>query len=409
MSTSENKIPLPNQEDVKPQAPDFLQGDEWFEVKVDDDFLNFDEPYRPPRYTMERQGIPFADVGEMHIISGKPGNGKTGLMSQLEAATLGGHFGNTICREIGHKLRDQEGFHVIPTKLLHIDTEQGKDDTIAFKNRVISMSGIDKQEAKEHFFILRLRDTETAKERWQKILKAIWQVQPTDIFLDGMLDIVEDYNDQKECQPIIRKCMMLATYFDTSLWAVLHENPMVDKLVGTLGSITQRKVSEIFTVVKVKQNDLKDNERRSDLPDIYFKVKQVKARGKDVADWMFQYVTNQGGWGEPKEIDAETGAKVVNSKEMAFIKEADERFGKLAWTSSGLSRTEVDSGLTKQGVTSNRRKADLINKALDVGIIYKDGTKERPKYHYKGLDKPLPNDETQALPFDKPDNNDLEF
>lgn len=409
MSTNENQIPLPDQQDVKPAKPDFLQGDEWFEVKVDEDFLDFDEPYRPPRYTMERQGIPFADVGEMHIISGKPGNGKTGLMSQLEAATLGGHFGNTICREIGHKLRDQEGFHVIPTKLLHIDTEQGKDDTIAFKNRVISMSGIDKQEAKQHFFILRLRDTETAKERWQKILKAIWQVQPTDIFLDGMLDIVEDYNDQKECQPIIRKCMMLATYFDTSLWAVLHENPMVDKLVGTLGSITQRKVSEIFTVVKVKQNDLKDNERRTDLPDIYFKVKQVKARGRDVADWMFQYVTNQGGWGEPKEIDAETGAKVVNSKEMAFIKEADERFGKLAWTSSGLSRTEVDSGLTKQGVTSNRRKADLINKALDVGIIYKDGTKERPKYHYKGLDKPLPNDETQALPFDKPDNNDLEF
>ena len=46
---------------------------------------------------------------------------------------------------------------------------------------------------------------------------------------------------------------------------------------------------------------------------------------------------------------------------------------------------------------------------MDVGIIYKDGTKERPKYHYKGLDKPLPNDETQALPFDAPDNNEPEF
>jgi hypothetical protein len=147
MST-ENKIPLPDQSDVQQTKPAFLQGDEWFDVNVDEDFLNFDEPYRPPRYTMERQGIPFADVGEMHIISGKPGNGKTGLMSQLEATTLGGHFGNTVCREIGHKLRDQEGFHVIPTKLLHIDTEQGKDDTIAFKNRVISMSGIAKDEAK---------------------------------------------------------------------------------------------------------------------------------------------------------------------------------------------------------------------------------------------------------------------
>ena len=258
----ENKIPLPGEQDAKAQVPDFLKGDDLFEADVSQDFLDFDEPYRPPRYTMEREGVPFADVGELHIISGKPGNGKTGLMSQLEAATLGGQFGKTIARQVGHIQRDDEGniinddtnrpiYQPRPTRILHIDTEQGKDDTIAFKNRVISMSGIDPQEAKEHFFILRLRDTETAKERWRKILKAIWQVGPTDIFLDGMLDIVEDYNDQVECQPIIRKCMMLATHYDTSLWAVLHENPMVDKLVGTLGSITQRKVSEIFTVIKI--------------------------------------------------------------------------------------------------------------------------------------------------------------
>ena len=404
----ENKIPLPGEQDAKPPKPDFLQGDDWFDADISGDFLDFDKPYRPPRYTMERDGVPFADVGEIHIISGKPGNGKTGLMAQLIAATLGGRFGNTVARKVGHKVNGSDDFHELPTRILYVDTEQGEDDTIGFKNRVISMSGVSKDEAKEHLKILRLRDTEMAKDRWRKILKAIWQMQPTDIFLDGMLDIVEDYNDQKECQPIIRKCMMMATHYDTSLWAVLHENPMVDKLVGTLGSITQRKVSEIFTVIKVKQADLKPNEKRDDLPDIYFRVKQNKARGKDVADWLFQYVTNAGGWGQPVEIE-DNGAKVVDSKEMQFIKEADERFGKMNWTSAGLSRSEVDSGLTKQGVTSNRRKADLINKALDVGIIYKDGTKERPKYHYKGLDKPLPNDETQDLPFDKPDNNDLEF
>ena len=404
----ENKIPLPGEQDAKPPKPDFLQGDDWFDADISGDFLDFDKPYRPPRYTMEREGVPFADVGEIHIISGKPGNGKTGLMAQLIAATLGGRFGNTVARKVGHKVNGSDDFHELPTRILYVDTEQGEDDTIGFKNRVISMSGVSKDEAKEHLKILRLRDTEMAKDRWRKILKAIWQMQPTDIFLDGMLDIVEDYNDQKECQPIIRKCMMMATHYDTSLWAVLHENPMVDKLVGTLGSITQRKVSEIFTVIKVKQADLKTNEKRDDLPDIYFRVKQNKARGKDVADWLFQYVTNAGGWGQPVEIE-DNGVKVVDNKEMQFIKEADERFGKMNWTSAGLSRSEVDSGLTKQGVTSNRRKADLINKALDVGIIYKDGTKERPKYHYKGLDKPLPNDETQDLPFDKPDNNEPDF
>ena len=265
---------------------------------------------------MERDGIPFADVGELHLVSGKPGNGKTGLMSQLEASTLAGEFGQLKAREVAHRIKDEETGKieekVIPVRMLHIDTEQGKDDTIAFKNRVCSMANMTSEQASKHFFILRLRDTETANERWRKILKAIWTVKPTDIFLDGMLDIVEDYNDQKECQPIIRKCMMLATYFDASLWAVLHENPMVDKLVGTLGSIAQRKVSEIFVVIKVKQSDLKPNEQRPDLPDIYFRVKQVKARGKDVPDWLFRYETNAGGWGQPIEIGTTSAAPAQN-------------------------------------------------------------------------------------------------
>ena len=409
----ENKIPLPGEPDAKPRKPDFLQGDEWFETQVDDDFLDFDEPYRPPRYTMERGGVPFADVGELHIISGKPGNGKTGLMSQLEAATLGRQFGNTIAREVGHIVRDAEGnivvggdkrptFAVRPTRILHIDTEQGKDDTIAFKNRVISMSGVAAQEAKEHFFILRLRDTELAQDRWKKILKAIYVVQPTDIFLDGMLDIVEDYNDQKECQPIIRKCMMLATYYDTSLWAVLHENPMVDKLVGTLGSITQRKVSEIFTVIKVKQADLKENDRRADLPDIYFRVKQNKARGRDVSDWLFQYVTNAGGWGQPVEIE-DNGVRVADSKEIAFMKEADERLKAFNWTSAGATYTELERYLRKS--VSGRRAGDLINIAAEHGIIYKS---DKKKYHYNGI-KELPKDNTQDLPFEGPGNEEVPY
>jgi hypothetical protein len=412
-------IPLPGAMNPQPQKPDFLQGDDWFETKVDDDFLDFDEPYRPPRYTMERDGVPFADVGELHIISGKPGNGKTGLMSQLEAATLGRQFGNTLARDVGHIVRDEQGnivngedhrpvFQVRPTRILHIDTEQGKDDTIAFKNRVISMSGVPKDEAKEHFFILRLRDTELASDRWKKILKAIYVVQPTDIFLDGMLDIVEDYNDQKECQPIIRKCMMLATYYDTSLWAVLHENPLVDKLVGTLGSITQRKVSEIFTVIKVKQADLKPNEQRPDLPDIYFRVKQNKARGRDVADWLFQYVTNAGGWGQPVEIE-ENGAKVTNiaeSKEIQMMKDADTLFKGYNWTTSGARWTDLDRYVRSKGISSSKF-SDLLSLACEKGILYRD---DKKKYHYHGLkDIPMPKDSTGDLPFPPSDNNETEF
>jgi len=385
MSEEQNKIPLPGEQDAKPQVPDFLKGDDWFEADVSQDFLDFDEPYRPPRYTMEREGVPFADVGELHIISGKPGNGKTGLMSQLEAATLGGQFGKTICRQVGHIQRDDEGniinddtnrpvYQPRPTRILHIDTEQGKDDTIAFKNRVISMSGIDPQQAKEHFFILRLRETETAKERWRKILKAIWQVGPTDIFLDGMLDIVEDYNDQVECQPIIRKCMMMATHYDTSLWAVLHENPMVDKLVGTLGSITQRKVSEIFTVIKVKQCDLKPNDQRNDLPDIYFRVKQNKARGKDVADWLFQYVTNQGGWGQPVEIE-DNGKPATEPKpkdnEQELLKFIVRTLGEFMAPPKSDYFTNIVKELKNRMHVGETKAKTYFNMANDEGVFHR--------------------------------------
>lgn len=389
------------------KIPEFLQGDHWFDEQVDSDFLNFEEPYRPPRYTMERKGIPFADVGELHIISGKPGHGKTGLMSQLMSATLSGQHGNTLRHLVPHKVLNQETGEteekMIPNVLLYIDTEQGKDDTIAIKNRVCSMAGIDYSKPSKQFYILRLRDTESAEQRWRKILKAIYIVKPTDIFLDGMLDIVNDYNDQTECQPIIRKCMMLATYYDASLWAVLHENPMVDKLVGTLGSITQRKVSEIFTVIKVKQSELKENDRRADLPDIYFRVKQVKARGRDVGDWLFEYVTNAGGWGQPVELE-DNGSHVVNPEEKV-LRESIERFKDLNWTSSGVTYNDLDKHLAGQGITSGATRSKLINAALECQVIVSEGKKGHRKFYYNG-EQAIKDNDPKALPFDKPEGED---
>lgn len=395
MSEENNKIPLPSDGDAKPPKPDFLQGDDWFDIDVSADFLDFTEPYKPPRYTMKRFDVPFANVGELHIISGKPGNGKTGLMSQLMVALLCGKFGNTE-----YALADERP----QPRVLYIDTEQGKDDTIAIKNRVCTLAGIPYDRPQEQFKILRLRDTEEAKERWGKILKAIYLTQPTDIFLDGLLDIVKDYNDQVECQPVIRKCMMTATHYDASLWTVLHENPMVDKLVGTLGSIAQRKVAEIFTVIKVKQADLKENDRRADLPDIYFRVKQVKARGRDVDDWLFKYESHAGGWGQPVELQ-DNGVSIVNSKELKFIKEADERFKSFSWTTAGATYTDLEKHLKANGVTSNRRISDLFNIAMEKGIIYKS---DKKKYHYNGL-KELPNDTTEELPFAPPSEDKPDF
>ena len=387
MSEDQNNIPQ------QTEIPEFLQGDNWFQEDTSGLYLDFTKPYKPPRWTLSHDGVPFAKLGDVHVISGKAGHGKTALMSQFMACLLCGSFGHLKC-----ELKDS------PT-ILYIDTEQSEDDTIAIKNRVLTLAGDPINQPHERFKVVRLRETEDAKERWRQILKVIWEVKPTVAFLDGMLDVVNDYNDQTECQPIIRKCMKLVTHYDMSLWCVLHENPMAEKMVGTLGSILQRKVTEAFAVRKHKH----EKDKFPNMPDIFFEVIQPKARGRDQDEWCFEVVSAES-WGVPVELD--DNGRVNDPEERkykAFIREADERFSKLAWTPNGLTRSDVDSGLTKQGVTSNRRRGDLVNIALEKGIIYKLGDKQRPRYHYNGLNKEMPNDQAEQLPFEGPNQDGVPF
>ena len=371
------------------KIPEFLQGDNWFGVDTNGLYLDFTKPYKPPRWTLSHDGTPFAKRGDLHVIQGKPGHGKTALMSQFMATLLCGQFGHLRC-----ELKE-------PATVLYIDTEMSEDDTIAIKNRVCSLAKIPYDQPSDRFKVVRLRETELAHERWQQILKVIWEVKPTVCFLDGMLDIVEDYNDQKECQPIIRKCMKLVTHYDMSMWCVLHENPMAEKMVGTLGSITQRKVTEALSVKKHKF----EKEKYPDKPDIWFEVLQPKARGKDQEEWAFEVVSAES-WGVPVELDG--NGRVDNPEDVKVLRlkrECDERFKSFAWTSSGATYSDIERHLASQGITSNRKKGDLINAAKEFGILTTTGTKGHFKYHYNGL-RDIPNDEAKPLPFDKPEGDD---
>jgi hypothetical protein len=276
--------------------PEFLQQRNWFQEDTSQLYLDFAEPYRPPRWTLSHDGTPFANLGELHVITGKSGHGKTSFMSMVMAAILKGSYGG-----LKYELHEEIPFPVV----LYIDTEQGKEDTIALKNRICTLAGLDYRKPQTQFKIVRLRDTVDATKRWSQILKVIWEVRPTVVFLDGMLDIVKDYNNQEECQPIIRECMITATKYDISLWCVLHENPTFDKMVGTLGSVLQRKVTEGFAIRKHKQANEPKDKKRADRPPIYFTVEQLKARRYDQDNWDFEVINNAEGWGVPQELDAQ--------------------------------------------------------------------------------------------------------
>lgn len=341
-----------NQPPQLTEIPEFLQSRNWYQEDTKSLYLDFAEPYRPPRWTLSHNGTPFANLGELHVITGKSGHGKTSFMSMVMAAILKGSYGG-----LKYELHEEIPFPVV----LYIDTEQGKDDTIALKNRICTLAGLDYRQPQQQFKIVRLRDTVDATKRWLQILKVIWEVRPTVVFLDGMLDIVRDYNDQKECQPIIRECMMTATKYDISMWCVLHENPTFDKMVGTLGSVLQRKVTEGFAIRKHKQAN--EPKKRPDRPPIYFTVEQLKARRYDQDDWDFEVLNNVEGWGVPQELDPQPEKPATEHTPEEIQKWVTEGQNSIEWPAT---RRDIYTNIfAPNGVTDEAEQKEVMKICLN--------------------------------------------
>ena len=204
----------------------FMLQDEWQRMDTKPYELNFSEAYKPPRFTLSWNGVPFAPLGGIHNITGQAGNGKTMTIAQFMAAILCGEFGG-----LRYELREEKP----NPSVLYIDTEMENDNTIAVKNRVLTMAGRKVNQEYDDFKIIMLRDVADIPQvddkgnpvldkkgrqqtlnpaivRWRMILKAIWEYRPTVVFIDGLLDVVADFNDNIECQLLIFKCMKLAVH-----------------------------------------------------------------------------------------------------------------------------------------------------------------------------------------------------
>lgn len=305
----QNILPeLPTQEELeaKRDGMDFMIADEWQDFEIERYLLDFSSPYVPPKYTLSWEGVPFAPLGGIHNITGQAGNGKTMTIAQFMAAILCGECGG---------LKYELSEHVPHPTVLYIDTEMEEDNTIAVKNRVLTMAKRDIGKTYDDFHVMMLRDVaeipirdkngnqvtdkhgrpiflNPAIARWRATLKAMWIYKPTVCFIDGLLDVVADFNDNIECQDLIFKCMKVASHYNTSLWCVLHQNPGGEKLVGHLGSFLERKVTDVIQTKKSKDETTGE---------VAFEVKQKKARSRDFNDWKFR-VLPINSWGEPEQI-----------------------------------------------------------------------------------------------------------
>lgn len=197
--------------------------------------LNCD-PQDPP-FTAYMNGVGILPYGDLFAIKAKAKAGKTQAATVLMSGLLGSeNLG--IRAAAGRK-----------AKVVYFDTEQSESNTIIVGHRVHQLVGWERKGNHPDFRCYNVR-TEEIKDKWNVIEHVIAHLEPTCVIIDGVADLVQDFNDNKESQTCILNLMQLAQKYQTAIGCILHENKSKEdnNMRGHLGTHLINKASETFEV-----------------------------------------------------------------------------------------------------------------------------------------------------------------
>lgn len=337
-------------------------------------WLDPTQNYPEPHYLLQYNGVGFSPLGGIQALSGQKKNGKTFVLAQLIAAILG--HGSERVEAYLHGLSVREDTLAWlgrePT-VLYVDTEMEQLNSAKVLRRVHWLCQWEQTVPNERFRVLWLRQIEkTEKEaayerRYSLIKKAIEWMQPTAVFIDGVRDIIGDFNNNEESSALVTDLMAIATKMNCCIWNVLHANPRMQnddesKMRGHLGTELGNKVSDTFISQKKKD---------SDTGRVTFTVKQQDARGKDVDDWKFEIVDDAGcGLGVPRIMSREqevqpTAKKVGHDTLKQIYQVMLEAIGKIG----SKNYTELFNAIKKQGHIGSTRATEWIKIAIEEKMV----------------------------------------
>ena len=226
------------------------------------------EQLEQPDYTLSQDGIGFAPRGNIMALTAEMKHGKTFVFTILTAALLRGEY----CGLNGM---------IESPRLLFFDTEQDRNDGQRIQRRIQTIMNWDYTDDSSHleqFRIYHLREYAFDKRR-AMIGAAIRKYKPDVVFIDGLRDLLVDFNDLKESSELIQWMMEQSSVNHCAIWTVLHSNPGSEKMRGHSGTELGNKASDVFRVHKNK------------LPNssvVTFDVEHAAARHRDIAGWTFK-------------------------------------------------------------------------------------------------------------------------
>ena len=367
-----------------------MQGTEG--VDLTDNILSLAEYYPETKMILTFKGVGFGAIGGIQFITGHQKNGKTFLMAQLMAAILNGSCERAKQFIPGLQFNEELRGEYPNPSVLYVDTEQEKENTAKVAKRVHWLCGWPLDVPNDRFNVVWLRAEDSNEGRWTKVKAAIDKYQPLAVFVDGIRDVLGDFNDLKESASLIDQCMTITTYKHCTFWSVLHENPGSDKMRGHLGTEAANKASDVIRVTKKKQADK-----------VTFDVEQVAARGRDIEAWQFVVTDDAGRLGVPKIINS---GIVLQSESSDSIPAMDwERLVSQCEIELGdaksLSRNKLEKALKNACKFGTNKVRNFISKAIDLGVLIErpGGTWGFCREKLTELNKKLEEGGDPTLPF----------
>jgi hypothetical protein len=201
--------------------------------------VNLRKTVKEPPFTIRIDGIGAIPRKDIFAIKAKSKQGKTQAATVLMAGILGDEtMGITVAQPC-------------KTKVIYIDTEQTEANTIIVGHRVHRMCGWPEESNNARFRVYNLRNWD-----WEQKLPFIeWLIEsykPTVVVIDGIADLLLNFNDVEKSAFCILKLMQIASKNGCTIGNVLHENKSKEdsNMKGHLGTLLLQKASDVFEVVK---------------------------------------------------------------------------------------------------------------------------------------------------------------
>jgi archaellum biogenesis ATPase FlaH len=203
---------------------------------------HFIENYEPPHenilLSIENKNI--GSAGNFVIISGLPKAGKSTFLN----AFISSNF----------KKEEIFGIELITeNKIGYFDTESNQTDFYNNLKRIKYMAKIKNFPKNFNAYNTRIDSTETNKI----LIEAYILVhQPKIVFVDGLLDLLNNYNDEKESRELIVWLKKITSEYNILIIGVVHTGKKDNHTLGHFGSMVDRYAQSVLEVVKDKENNI---------------------------------------------------------------------------------------------------------------------------------------------------------